>query len=121
MSVYGMATKEDLVTSVKAWMKVENEMRVLQKELKERRQQKKLLTEELVDIMKNNDIDCLDVKEGNIMYTRNKVKGALSKKYLIECLGKYFEDNPNVEANEVSNFIMENRDVKIKEGIRWKG
>lgn len=116
-----MATKEDLVNSVKAWMKVESEMKVLQKELKERRQQKKALTEELVEIMKTNEIDCLDIKDGNIMYTRNKVKGPLSKKYLIDCLGKYFEDNPNVEAGEVSNFIMENREVKIKEGIRWKG
>ena len=116
-----MTTKEDLVNSVKAWMKVENEMKVLSKELKERRQQKKVLTEELVEIMKTNEIDCLDVKDGNIMYTRNKVKAPLSKKYLLDCLGKYFEDNPNVEAGEVSQFIMENREVKVKEGVRWKG
>lgn len=116
-----MATKEDLINSVKSWMTVDNEMKVLQKELKERRQAKKALTEELVEIMKTNEIDCLDIKDGNIIYTRNKVKGPLSKKYLLDCLGKYFEDNPNVEASDVSNFIMENRDVKVKEGIRLKG
>lgn len=116
-----MATKDDLIGSVKAWIKVESEMKVLQKELKERRQRKKALTEELVEIMKTNEIDCLDVKDGNILYTRNKVKGPLSKKYLMDCLSTYFEKHSNIEAKDVSNFIMENREVKVKEGIRWKG
>lgn len=115
-----MTTKDDLVNNVKAWMKLESEMKVLQKELKERRQQKKALTESLVEIMKTNEIDCLDIKDGNIMYTRNKVKAPLSKKYLLDSLGKYFEDNPEVEAGDVSKFIMENREVKVKEGIRHK-
>ena len=35
-------------------------------------------------------------------------------------LNKYFENNPNIKAEEVSNFIMENRGTQVKEGIRHK-
>ena len=54
-----MTTKEELVNNIKAWMQIEDEMKVLQKELKERREKKKLLTATLVDIMKTNEIDAL--------------------------------------------------------------
>tara|TARA_B100000965_G_scaffold350387_1_gene324248 strand:- start:22 stop:378 length:357 start_codon:yes stop_codon:yes gene_type:complete len=115
-----MATKDELVTYIKDWLQVEDEMKVLQKELKERRAKKKALTQSLVQIMKTNDIDCFDMAEGNIVYTKNKVKQPLSKQYLIDCLGKYFQENPNIEAGDVANFVMENRQVKTTESIRHK-
>ena len=86
-----MATKEELVNNIKEWMQIEDEMKVLQKELKERRDKKKLLTATLVDIMKTNEIDCFDMTEGKISYTKSKVKQPLSKKYLMDCLGKFQE------------------------------
>ena len=116
-----MTTKEELVNNIKAWMQIEDEMKVLQKELKERREKKKLLTATLVDIMKTNEIDCFDMTEGKISYTRSKVKQPVSKKYLMDILGKYFEENPNVQADDVANYVMENREVKTTEGIRHKG
>ena len=115
-----MATKEELVNSIKEWIQIEDAMKVLQKELKERREKKKLLTTTLVDIMKTNEIDCFDMTEGKISYTKSKVKQSLSKKYLTDCLEKYFEQNPHVEAGDVANFVMENRQVKTTEGIRHK-
>ena len=36
-----MTTKDELVDNIKAWMKVENELKLLQKEIKERRVMKK--------------------------------------------------------------------------------
>ncbi len=115
-----MTTKQELVDNIKEYLQVEEEMKVLQKELKGRREKKKMLTTTLVDIMKTNDIDCFDMSEGKITYTKNKVKQPLSKKYLMDCLGKYFEENPDIHADDVTNFVMENRQVKTTEGIRHK-
>ena len=50
-----MTTKEELVMSVKEWIKADNEIRLLQAEIKKRRLQKNRLSETLVDVMKNND------------------------------------------------------------------
>jgi|TARA_B110000285_G_scaffold41803_1_gene46047 hypothetical protein len=115
-----MATKEELVNSIKEWIKLEDEMKLLQSELKTRRIQKKMLSERLVDVMKNNEIDCFDMAGGKLMYTTNKVKAPLSKKYLLDSLEAYFGENPHIDSNDVAEFVLENREVKIKEGVRHK-
>ena len=115
-----MATKDQLVRSIQDWMQVDKEMKLLQKEIKQRRERKKELTTALVDIMKDNEIDCFDISDGKIIYTKNRVKAPISKKHLLDCLGKYFEEHPNVEAEEVSKFILDSRQVQLKESIRHK-
>lgn len=115
-----MTTKEELLQSVKEWIKIDNEIKLLNQEVKKRRQQKNALSEGLVDIMKNNEIDCFDLSEGKIMYTSSRIKAPLSKKYLLESLGKYFDEIPNIDSNDVAEFVLENRAVKVKEGIRHK-
>ena len=115
-----MTTKEELVDNIKNWMQIDTEMKLLQKELKDRRMRKKQLTESLVEIMKSNEIDCFDITEGKIIYTTNKVKAPLSKKHLTECLDKYFAAETSIKADEISNFILESRVVKTNESIRHK-
>ena len=41
-----------------------------------------MYTANLVDIMKTNNVDCFDVKNGKLIYTKKKVKAPLSKKHL---------------------------------------
>ena len=54
-------TKADLIEHIKSWIQLDNEMRALSKEIKERRIQKKELTAALVDVMKTNEIDCFNI------------------------------------------------------------
>ena len=116
-----MTTKEDIVNTIKDWMKIENEMKLLQKELKDRRVRKTELTNTLVKIMKTNEIDCFDVNDGKLIYTQNKVKTSLSKKHITACLEKYFNNTENKElVEDLSNFILDNREVKVTETIRRK-
>jgi len=115
-----MTTKDELVENIKSWMKVEQELKLLQKEVKERRLVKKQLSQNLVEIMKTNEIDCFDLKEGKIIYTRNNVKSALSKKHLEESLSQYFAQRPDIDPDEVSNYILEKRTIKVNECIRHK-
>jgi hypothetical protein len=113
-------TKEELISYIKEWMQIEKSMKALQKEIKTNRDRKKQLTENLVTIMKNNDLECFDINNGKLLYTKNKVKSTINKPYLLDALSKYFENDPNVQVDEVSKFIMENRVEKIKENIRCK-
>ena len=115
-----MATKEELKEKITGWIKLEKEIKVLQKEIKNRREKRKEYTQGLVDIMKDNEIDCFDLAEGKLIYTKSKVKAPLSKKTLIEGLNTFFEKNPDVDTEEICQFIMENRQISIKENIRHK-
>ena len=115
-----MATKEILINTIQDYLKTEKEIKLLQKEIKQRREKKKECTNALIDIMKTNDIDCFDISEGKIIFSQNKVKSSLNKKQLNLCLQKYFEKNPNINCNDVTEFILNNREDKIKESIRHK-
>ena len=112
-------TKEELVNNIKNWLALENEIKVLQKEIKQRREKRKGLTEALVEIMKTNEIDCFDISEGKLIYTKNKTKAPLSKKHLLASLSIFFKNDPRM-VNELSKHIMETRQEREKENIKRK-
>ena len=114
-----MSSQEDLIKSVKGWLNIDEEIKEMQKLIREKKKEKKKFTENLVNIMKENEIDCFDITDGKLLYTKNKVKQALSKKHLLNALGAYFQNDGN-KAKDVANFILESREVKIRENIRHK-
>ena len=114
-----MNTKEELVENIKKWISYDTEMKNLQKALKEIREKKKILTKSLIDVMKNHEIDCFDINDGKLLYTKNKVKTPLNKNNLIIALEKYFE-NESVNVGDVTKFILDNREIKIRENLKKK-
>jgi len=115
-----MAGKEQLSLNIKKWLQLDKEMKMLQKELKERKQKKNEVTDTLVEIMKQNEIDCVDISDGKILYTQSNIKSPINKKHLLDSLDKYFADNESVPTEEIVKFILENRTINLKESIRLK-
>ena len=111
--------KEILVNNIKEWIQIDNELKELQKASKDRRERKKELTNSLVDIMKDNEIDCFDVNDGKLIYTKNKIKTSLSKKNLLLALQNFYKDDPT-QGKIVTDYLMDSREEKIKESIRRK-
>jgi hypothetical protein len=113
-----METKDQLVQHIKEWITIDEEIKSLQKEVKTRKEKQKDLTKELMDVMKTNEIDCFDLNDGKLVYTKSKTKQTINKKYLISTLIKCLEDPK--DAEKVTEFILENREEKIRENIRRK-
>ena len=111
--------KEVLIENIKEWITIDNELKELQKAARERRERKKELTASLVDVMRDNEIDCFDVNDGKLIYTQTKVKESMSKKYLLNTLGNFFKDDPE-QALHLSEFILNNRQEKVRENIKRK-
>ena len=113
--------KEELVNNIKQWISLDEDIKQLQKQIKEKRNEKKENTETLVRIMRENEIDCfdLDSKGNKLIYTKQKIKQSLSKKHLMACLMQYFNEDAQ-KAKNISEFILKNRAEKIKENIRRK-
>ena len=107
-----------LVDKIKKWLDTENKILNIQKELKELKKNKKQISVELSEIMKNKNLDCIDVTQGKILYTKNKSKKGINKKYLETVLTKFYENNE--QAKEICDFILENRETIEKENIRLK-
>ncbi len=114
-----MDTKEELVTHIRNWIQIDNEISEMQKKIKGFREEKKQLTESLVNVMKNNEIDCFDINDGKLIYSKTKTKKAINKKTLLDALNKYFKEDSEL-AQEVSQHILNSREETIKENIRRK-
>ena len=112
-------TKEELVNNVKEWIKVDNEISKLKAEIKDRNNKKKLLSGNLLNVMKTNDIDCFDINGGAIVYKKTKVKKPITGKVLLKTLEQYFK-NDTPTAQELTKHILENREEQIKETIKRK-
>ena len=111
---------QQLVSSIKEWLDIETKITEYSKELRELRKRKKILNLSLMQVMKDNEIDCFDCNNGQIMYTRNNVKKPVNKKYLNDVQEKYFEGQNHEEATKLCNYILDNRDIQVHENIKLK-
>lgn len=114
------STKEELVQTIKEWISVEQEIKMLQQEIKQRKAKKKELSDTLVNTMKSNEIDCFDINNGKIIYTRNKVRSTVSKKHIMDSLSQYFNDSDVTTAQDITKFILDARSVVLKDNIKFK-
>jgi hypothetical protein len=114
-----METKEQLINTIRSWVKVDNDIKKLQKEQNKMKNEKKKLSESLIEIMKKNEIDCFDINDGQIFYTKKNIKKPITKKNLINILSIYYK-NDLMKANELNDFILNNREEYIQETITRK-
>jgi hypothetical protein len=113
-----MNDKTILVEKIKRWLELESKISANQKDLKELRKQKKQLSLDLSTIMKSKQLECIDVAQGQILYTKTQTKKGINKKYLSDILKTYYKNDDH--ATEICNFILENRENTVKENIRLK-
>jgi hypothetical protein len=114
-----MSTKELLIKTIREWVKLDNEIRALKKEQTMRNNDKKELSSTLMNIMKDNEIDCVDIKDGQLCYTQKTVKKPITKKNLMSILSKYYKGDIE-KANTMTEFISTNREETIQENITRK-
>jgi len=111
-----LKTKEQLIKTIKEWVKIDNDIRAIKKEATLREKEKKEISKKLMEVMRDNEIDCFDLKDGQITYTKKNVKKPITKKSLLDILSKYCNGD-TIKAIEINNFIMDNRAEVVKESI----
>jgi hypothetical protein len=111
-----METKEQLIHVIKQWVKLDNEIAALKKEETIRKNEKKDVSVKLMEIMKKNEIDCFDIKDGQICYSKKSIKKPITKKNLMDTLIKYCKGDV-LKASDINAFIIDNREEVVKETI----
>ena len=66
-------SKDQLVKTITEWVKIDNEIRQLKKEENIRTTQQKKISKQLIEIMRKNEIDEVDLNNGKLMYTKKNV------------------------------------------------
>ena len=102
------------------WLQYDNKIVEMQNQLKLLKKGKKDLSDELTNIMKDKKTDIFTVRNvGKIVYTKKEVKKGINKKYLSDILSSFYNNNPSV-AEEVCNYILDNRETSFRENIQFK-
>lgn len=114
-----LTTKDELVATIKEWLKIDNEISKLKAELKDKNNKKKEFTQTLVNVMKYNKIDCFDIHDGALVYKKRKSKKSISGKFLLQQLEEYYKDKPEL-AKDITKHVLDNRVEVIKEDINIK-
>ena len=109
--------KAELIQIIKDWITTDNEIRELNKQAKQRKDKLNKISQNLMNTMKENEIDEFNVNDGKIMYTKTNVKKPITKKNLLSILSKYYKGDTS-QATDVNNFILENREEVVKETIK---
>jgi hypothetical protein len=113
-----METKEELVTHIKSWIALEDELKTLQREIKIRRAKKKELNNQLINVMSNNEIDCFNINNGRLIHSKQKSKETITKKFLLKALSTYIDNDE--EVKDITKHILDTRETKEKDIIRIK-
>ena len=111
-----MENKDQLIQSIKEWVKIDNEIRALQSEVNKRKKVKKVINEKLIKVMGENEIDVFDIKDGQLIYSKKTVKAPITKAGLLTILSDYCKGDVQ-QAMGINNFIMENREETVRESI----
>ena len=114
-----MSSKQELINTIKTWVKLDNEIRSLKKEQTARNNEKKKLTQSLIEIMKTNEIDCVDIKDGQLCYLQQNVKKPITKKNLLSILSKYYKGDIE-KATNITEYISTNREEVVRDTISRK-
>ena len=102
--------KQALIEIVKSWVTLDNQIRALSSKLKDLRKEKKAKNEEMIRVMKANEIDSFDLKDGQILYKKEMKREAITQKRLLEILSKHPQLGDE-QAKHLNQFIYDRRKV----------
>lgn len=114
-----METLEQLKKNVREWVRLDNELRALNKEITTRRNEKKNISKRLIDVMRENKLDIFDLKDGQLMYIKKNKKKPITQKQLLTLLSTYYKEDAS-KAEEMHNYLMDNREDVVEETIQRK-
>jgi hypothetical protein len=114
------SNKAELIQLIKDWVQADNDIRLLNKELRNRKDGLKKISQNLMKTMQENQIDEFALKEGKLVYSKTNIKKPITKKNLMTILSKYYNGDIS-QAIEMNKYIMDNREEVVKETIKRKG
>jgi uncharacterized protein (UPF0335 family) len=112
-------TKEQLKEYLRQWVRVENEISALTAEVKKRKLIHQQVSASLLDVMRKNEIDCFDIANGRIVYSKTKVRAPLNNGQLKSALTTYYKDDVE-KVNSLTEFLLSSRVEKTRESIKMK-
>jgi hypothetical protein len=117
-----MSVSDDFKKNISYWLKLEAEEKKYKDGLRDLKDKKTIIEEDILDYMKSNNITHKDITVGDgikLKYAELKTQENISKRMILDRLTKYF--NNVTKANEITNFIYSERKSDVKSYLKKSG
>jgi hypothetical protein len=104
------------INTVKSWIELDDKIHEHQKHLSLLKQEKKRITQVLLELMKTANTDCYKTKDCQIQLKVKKTKKIINNKQLLQFLKDYYPDDDDA-ALELNSFLLDRRSYKVSTSI----
>jgi len=101
---------------VKEWVALDDDIKLLNTEMKKRKKKKDELTPTILNFMQRFHVNDLNTQNGHLKYTTNLTAKPVNKKFLLNKLGDFFNDTEKGE--KLTNYLFENREKTEKINLK---
>ena len=101
-------SKANIKAVVREWIRLDREIKAMTKKRAE-------LGAFLAPLMKKTQVECYNLRDEKtkMKHSVRSYKTNISKKFLVDTMNKFFENNPDV-AKEAVEFILNSRETKTR-------
>jgi hypothetical protein len=112
-----MSDVSQLGTLIKEWMSLEEDIRTLGAEVREKRRHVKATRAMISSIMRGAKVGQLNISAGQVQHRVTTKKQAMSKKYIVGALTMFFNGDETMAA-KCAKFLEDNRPLKEVESLK---
>ena len=108
----------DFQESIKAWVEIDNELKVLNTRARELREERKDIQEEIMEYVETNKLSnaTVNISDGQLKFANVRQQSALTYTHVKNCLMDCIQDEENVK--KIMKYIKQKREVKYVPDIK---
>lgn len=113
-----MSQQNELSDKIKQWVTLDNELKKLNEKIKELRENRNILCDDIIEYVNDNELSHATIKisDGNLKFVETKQYQPLTMKYIEECLNKFISDDQKIK--EIMKYIKTSREIKLNPEIK---
>lgn len=101
---------------IKQWVAIDNQMKVLGERMKELRETKASLSEQINSYVETEELKEVKISDGQLKFIKTKETQPLTFKYLETCLKEIISNEEQVE--KIIDYVKSKREVKVVADIK---
>ena len=104
--------------SIKQWVELDNKVRVLNDQIREIRNERNNISDEIVSFVDENNLDkaVIEISDGALKFGKTKQTSSLTLKFIKKCLTDCISNEETVD--KLIEYMKSKREIKMKNDIK---